>query len=249
MTTDLKDCAADAGSDPAPQASSCGPGLPNALEALKRAILAKKIEPICMAYQAVRLAGFAMKAKEIFEAIDASAGASARGSIVSAYSHRQCFMCEGGTVPCDQCDGSGLAEPGRVCPNCRGFAITSCTFCQGTGWAEISTIPPEIARSVQERQVKYVMDEMVRVQQQAAVIQAEKLQLLDQPSRRRLGEWLMRLQARLDNLLERPAALSAPQKQQFAAAMADIDRMVGGLVDGNRREAIAAAEKNKKKKK
>ena len=247
MSTDLKDCAA-AGADPASQATPAGPGLPKALEALKQAILAKKIEPICMAYQAVRLAGFAMKPKEIFDAVDAAAGPSARGSIVSAFSHRQCFMCEGGTVPCDQCDGTGLAEPGRVCPNCRGFAITSCTFCQGTGWAETSTIPPEIARSVQERQVKYVMDEMVRVQQQAAVIQVEKLQLLDQPQRRRLGEWLIRLQARLDNLLERQSALSAPQKQQFTAAMSDIDRMVGGLVEGNRREAIAAAASKKKKK-
>jgi len=44
------------------------------------------------------------------------------------------------------------------------------------------TIPPEIARSVQERQVHYVTDEMARFGQQLTSLPLEKLQSLSGPS-------------------------------------------------------------------
>jgi hypothetical protein len=245
-TTDTKDTVtAESGPNTTHNGSSPGANLQLALDELRQAILTKKSEPICAAYLALQHASAGMQYKELFEAIDKVAGPTGRHMIISAFAHRQCFMCNGGAIACDQCHGTGLTSPGRICPHCDGFGIAFCTFCQGTGWAEMTTTPPEIARSVQSRQVHHVLDEMARFQQQLAVLSPEKIQSLSRADRIKLDEWLMRSQARMGELQDRHNLLDQAQEARFNAAIADIDRLLEALVECNRLEAVAAMHKKK----
>ncbi len=122
--------------------------LRTALEELAHAAAKKHAEPICTAYSRLRHASRGMHVREMFKRADEALGQSSRDLIVTAYSHRHCFMCKGGIVACRSCRGSGQVEKGRKCLSCDGLGLTMCDFCRGTGWADRDSLPREIRPAV-----------------------------------------------------------------------------------------------------
>jgi hypothetical protein len=86
------------------------PAFKRALRELAAALYAKKVEPICTAYLALRRASRGLVVRELLARITAAGGASAVPMIVSAFAHRKCFMCEDGTTACQTCDGTGMVD-------------------------------------------------------------------------------------------------------------------------------------------
>ena len=85
-------------------------GFDRALSELSEALATRKVEPICTSYLALRRLARGIRAGELLDRVGQAAGEDARAVIVSAFSHRRCFMCENGTDPCNACEGTGMAD-------------------------------------------------------------------------------------------------------------------------------------------
>lgn len=185
-----------------PQAANkdANPQISRALDKLRLAAESRRVEPICKAYQALREAAGEMDAKELLKMADEALDQPATGLIVSAYSHRRCFMCKNGTVKCDQCRGTGLVEEDRLCPHCDGAKVIACGFCGGTGWTDRNTVPAELKRTILRRQLKHVQEDLKKLAGASSELTAENIRKLPDEERRSLTSWLIRLQARLIDL-------------------------------------------------
>ncbi|MHC4982770.1 MAG: DnaJ-like cysteine-rich domain-containing protein [Planctomycetota bacterium] len=173
-----------------------------ALADLKHAAGQKHVEPICTAYQALRVAAKGMAVGDVIAAVNNSLGADGMAMIVSAYSHRECFMCSGGQAKCEQCKATGSLEQDRPCPNCDGKGLLLCGFCRGTGWADRETIPSELKTVVLERQLSHVRRQTAQLAHRLPEISPEKLEAMPPKQRNQILQWLMRLQARLSYMLD-----------------------------------------------
>jgi hypothetical protein len=179
------------------------PVLEQAMEDLKTALVERKVEPICSAYQSVRHAVRGMKTKDMFGMIEQAAGPQAKEMILSAHAHRECFMCQSGSMACDQCGGSGQIDPGRTCPSCDGLGLADCTFCRGTGWADAQMLPAELRRAVEEKHYVRAMDDLRSLQQRLVRVGINNLPRLSPEERREMASLAMRLQARLEESRQR----------------------------------------------
>ncbi|MFB3892996.1 MAG: hypothetical protein ACE15C_13340 [Phycisphaerae bacterium] len=209
-------------------------GVRNAMDELRRAADSRQIEPICAAYIALRKRCAGMKVRELFDRVEQALGPMGKAVVISAFSHRRCFMCTGGTMACDQCDETGLAAPGRICPGCDGFGVVPCTFCQGTGWADREVVPEEIKRAVADRHVLHVKSEWSRLKAENEGFSAQKLAKLTFGQRRRLGTWLIRLQSRMNALGQSEEVAETSDRDELTAAIAEIDLLLGSLSALNR---------------
>lgn len=214
------------------------PGSPEdvqkALDELRSAAGSRQVEPICAAYIALRKRCAGLKVKDLFDLVDQALGPVGKGLIVSAFSHRRCFMCTAGTMACDQCDETGLSAPGRICPNCDGFGVVPCTFCQGTGWADREVVPSEIKRTVAEKHFLHVKSEWERLKSENDGFVPQKLAKLAFGHRRRLGTWLIRLQSRMAALQGSQEVPEAKDQEELTDAVAEIDLLLGSLSALNR---------------
>ncbi len=170
------------------------------LDDLRKAANEKKVERICAAYLALRHAA-GVKRRETFVLADTILDQPVMDLVVSAYSHRHCFMCDGGTVSCEECDQIGTLADGRTCVSCEGLGVVECSFCGGTGWADRDTVPAEIAPAVLSRQfchVKAVLRRTIGTLAGFTICQIRSL-----PPRKRMPvvAKLMQLQWRLDDLV------------------------------------------------
>lgn len=190
-------------------------------DALQKAVANREAEPICLAYLALRKAATesGVKLAEMFERADKILSRSTSDVIVSAFSHRHCFMCQDGAVSCKECKGTGFVEGGDKCPACDGLGVMPCDFCQGTGWAARDMIPPEITQDILKRRqlanVEVDLKEMKRTIDKLNAKNAEKLQAELQ---RNLTKWAMRVRARLNSLAEEEIVGNREKKRLLAAA-------------------------------
>jgi hypothetical protein len=175
----------------------------------------RQVEDVCTAYLSLRRAAAGAELK-LSDAV-AMAGRAAWGSpeapidarqtqqaldlVVSAFSHRRCFMCKGGMTRCDQCDGSG-GTPTSRCPHCLGLAAAPCTFCQGSGWADRTTIPSELRGLVLRKQLDHVRQDMHRLGKVVADLKRHASERGPRSVRLQLVGWLLRLSGRTTQLLE-----------------------------------------------
>lgn len=217
--------AGDASVDPTRQE-----GLAAALEHLRRAAVTKDIEPICQAYVALRRVGADLVGRELLVLADQRLGFAAAKLVISAYSHRRCYMCSDGTVACDWCDGAGADGRGRPCSQCDGLGLTICGFCGGTGWADRATVPPELARAVARRQLAHVQADLKQLQQSVASLGRDELDHMSPARRGALGGRLVRLRARLVEL-----STCAACKNGQTAHLAELAQRVGILLHALRR--------------
>ncbi len=192
--------------------------LARVLEGLRQAASAKQVELICAAYQALRPIAHAHRLDPLKLAQKAM-GPSAVEYLVSAFSHLHCFMCQGGCVPCDPCEGEGEIVPGRPCPTCDGLGLAPCPFCRGTNWADHNVIPAEIAQAVHHRQLAHVRDDLHQIVKVFLNLNHASLKALDRAKRRELGGHLLRLSGRLADLLA--LDVPDPQEKHRLAAMKD----------------------------
>lgn len=172
-------------------------GLDRAILALGEAVRDKKVDPICAAYLGVHSAARGMKIAELCDRIVRDLGDGAVQAVVSAFSHRRCFMCADGMLPCEHCEDTGQIEPGRRCPHCDGYGRVICGFCQGTGWADLDTVPTEIRSSVLNRQFAHVKSELQRLLKAAPGLSEQKIKRLAPQQRDAMIAWIVRLSAQL----------------------------------------------------
>ena len=189
-----------------------------AMDHFRAAAFERKPEGICAAYQALRNVADGMRIGELLRLVGEATRQDAPTLIVSAYSHRQCFMCDRGTVSCDHCGGSGELAVGRPCPRCDGIGLSACGFCGGTGWADRNSIPPEIISAVLARQLTRTRRDLRHLVQRAGRLTPKGLRLLDTAHKKDMGAWMMRLQARLLDLAQSEAADEAEEVRLGALA-------------------------------
>lgn len=186
---------------------------------LCEAIICKRVEPICAAYRHLLDAAGDCDRDKLLARVDASLGEAARPYIVSAFSHRGCFMCKNGIVPCDQCDATGELPGGQRCPKCRGLGQAACGFCRGTGWADREVVPPELISDVFERQLAHVHEELANLMETIGPGKLEELRRLPTDQKRTVGAWLIRIYARLRDMVKN-GAIEDPQERERLAKLA-----------------------------
>ena len=167
---------------------------------LRRAANEKKVERICAAYLALRRAA-GVNRREAFALADTVLGQPTMNLVVSAYSHRHCFMCDGGTVLCEECDQIGTLADGKACVSCEGLGVVECSFCGGTGWADRNTVPAEIAPAVLNRQFCHVKVVLRRTIGALAGFTIRQIRSLPPRKRTPVVAKLMQLHWRLGDLV------------------------------------------------
>ena len=202
-----------------------------ALAELQEVVASRKVEPICAAYRSLREAAKGMKVKDLLELADRALGQPAAGIIVSAFSHLHCYMCNGGTMMCDQCEGAGRLENDRKCPQCDGFGVLGCNFCRGGGWAERGVVPAEIRQAVLDRQLVHVRRDLKRLTETGADLTVRKINALPQEKRREAIAWLIRLQARMTDLASIAQFLDPKGKAVLTATAARINSLLEALAE------------------
>ena len=211
----VRDAAGDSNISPA-----VADKLTEPLAELRRAANNRNVEQICAAHLALRRAAAGVNRREAFALADAVLGQSAMNLIVSAYSHRHCFMCDGGSVPCEQCDAGGRLANGRTCPGCEGLGLLECGFCSGTGWADRDTTPPEIATAVMSRQLDHVRTALDRTVKALGGFTIGKIRSLPLDKRRAMVARLMQLHSRLGELAG-SSAIDDDEEQVRLGAMVE----------------------------
>jgi len=215
---------------PRPDSQVIPDGLKGAIEELARAAAARKVEPICNAYNRMRaIAAKDMSVKEMLQAAQEVLNVPVEGLIISAYSHRGCFMCQHGCLRCQQCKGTGLVEAHRRCPQCDGIGQVACGFCRGTGWADRDMIPPEIKSVVLNRQLLHVRKTLAGTLRGLAGLTVEKIRKLPPEQFNKLISSLMRMQARLTDLIEAGIVVEDQEQTRMGIIASKIDRCLESL--------------------
>lgn len=204
------------------------------LAELKQALQARRVDPVCMAYMAVRRHAAGAGLIAVLRQVEAALGPPTLPAIVSAFSHRRCFMCQDGTSPCPTCKGTGMIDRFN-CPACDGLGAEPCTFCLGTGWNDRAQVPPELKKFVHARQIAHVEKDIQslprlthQLRQLGPAVPAEV--------RRKTAAWLFRLQGRLANL-----AATEPGSE-LAGRYGPLAAECGGLIEGLRSHTPSAGD-------
>ncbi|MCE5279605.1 MAG: hypothetical protein ABFD92_02940 [Planctomycetaceae bacterium] len=185
--------------------SSDSPDMDLALGELHDALRQRQVQLICAAYEACRRAARRAGIDDVMEAAQASCDQPVRPLIVSAYSHRHCFMCNRGTRLCERCHGTGL-DGGSRCPNCEGLGLLECGFCGATGWADRAPNPPEIFGEVLHRQYRHMKDGLEKADAELkSVLGGGKIAPMPRDARLKIVAAVLRLQARIRDLIHAQA--------------------------------------------
>ena len=169
---------------------------------LSQALANRKVEPICTSYLALLRDRRGASRQQVLADIQQARGATAIATIIAAFSHRACLMCDDGVARCGSCEGAGEVD-GFSCPSCDGLTIQPCSFCQGAGWAGLDEIPAEFRKGALTHRVRRLDKAIHRL---GKVPPTEKLIAMGMPAAKRseLLTWLVRLQARLRALAAVP---------------------------------------------
>lgn len=199
-----------------------------ALDAFAQAARKRSVEAVCSAYEDLRNACRGMTLGEAIALADSATRGKALSLVVSAYSHRHCFMCEAGHVTCDGCDGAGQELTGRACSHCDGLGLTRCPFCRGTGWSDRQTVPSELRRAVRKRQLDHVLAEAAKLRRWLADHGEQDPLALPDAQRRDLHKRIDRLVARLAELQHGQEG-SPTQRKQMEINLRQFTRLIEQL--------------------
>ncbi len=216
-------------------------GFDEAMRDLAETIAGRKVEPIRIAYMALRKAAGKMPPHEILEHVDRAVttqAGSARQMIYSAFSHGHCVMCSNGIAPCRTCDGSGTVND-YVCPDCDGTGVEICSFCAGTNWSDRHEIPDEIRPAAVSRRIKHAEKDLARLDRMSEADMPASVGKLQTQQRRKLASRLLRLQARLTNLAGVEVGSNTEHVARFHEGASRIERFIEAL-----RAKQPPAEKN-----
>ncbi len=187
-----------------------------ALTNLREAVAEKRVEPICAAYRVFREAVQPDDDEDPFQLIDPEIAEEIRPFIVSAFSHRRCFMCDNGVVHCQQCATAGELMDGKTCPLCKGFGHVACGFCRGTGWAVRELLPHELAGPVLEKQLVHIHEELTSLLETIGTGKSDELRELPRDQKRTVAAWLIRVYARLRDLIQHDAIPDEQERARLA---------------------------------
>ena len=219
-----------AAADASPAGDRDHPELVVGLRQLHQAVAGRHVDPICRAYAALRRAAGRMSPRDLLALAGEHLEMPVATLVLSAYSHRRCYMCDDGTVTCDFCEGTCKDDKGRPCSQCDGLGLATCGFCGGTGWADRADVPPELATAVAKRQLARVATDLKDLQQSVAKLGREDMEAMPADRRGALAGRLIRLQARLDELGRCDFC-----DDQHAAHIAELAERVGIFLEALRR--------------
>ena len=222
-----------AGDAHAPDPGNGRNGLQSALDALRQAADRRKVDPICAAYQALRGQANGIGTEEVFRRIHDTLGETGQALIISAFSHRHCFMCTAGAVLCQSCEGAGKNDAGRLCMQCDGLGVCACDFCRGTGWADRETIPPDLRRIVLRRQRLHIRSELKTLSGILAELKVTDIPELPPDRKRTLAARMLRAQSRLADL----SRLEEPDHTEKIASLGSAVAKIEEVLDLLRRTA------------
>lgn len=211
------------------EVSGLPPQFEAALKELGSAVAGRKVEPVCTSYLALRRAGHAMPLQEFVSHIERAHGPVAQAVIISAFSHRKCFMCEDGGAVCQTCYGGGQVDR-FMCPQCDGLGLQPCPFCLGTAWNDPDEVPPELRKGVFRRHVAHVEKDAVRLNKLPDPSKLASADSLPPAKRGEVVSWLVRLRARLNILTGSPMDSEAGRAVRYAAIARRIDGVLEALV-------------------
>ena len=190
------------------------------LNDLAHAINNKQVEPICVAFQELRQASGQIPFAEMMSMAKKYIGKPLQPMIVSSYSRRPCFMCNKGVAVCIKCDGTGKRMDDSFCKSCKGLGLTACGFCRGTGWAERETIPPELLKAVLKNQLEHLEKDVGKLREKLGTGNSDELKELSKKPKRKLKTWLIRINARIMDLIDSEAADDDSDREKNLSALA-----------------------------
>ena len=202
-------------------------GFGRALRDLAGALSHRQVEEICTSYLGLREQVDGMSLAELLGQVEREAGDQAMGLIVSAFSHRRCYMCKDGTVPCKTCDGTGSVDR-FSCPQCDGLGVEPCSFCLGSSWTDRDAVPVEIRQAVLKHHVARVEKNLARLARLSpeALTSAAKLP----PGKRtEVVTWLFRLQGRLVDLARSVKDNGSEKAARYGIMAAKIEKLLEAL--------------------
>lgn len=198
-----------------------------ALDELQASLKSRKVDAICASYRNLRTASRGLRVKDMFDMADRELGKGTTHTIISAFSHLHCYMCNDGTTPCEHCEGEGKIGQG-LCPPCEGLGVATCGFCRGTGWADRSLIPNELRRPVLDLQIAHLRNDMKRFSDLQKDLTHDKVSAMHKDKRLVLLGWLIRVQARMKEFSANPDVNNADQ-QGFGKIADAIKQSLAGL--------------------
>ena len=204
--------------------------LSGALDHLRNAAATKDVEPICQAYAVLRRVAPSLVGRELLVLADERLGFAAAKLVISAYSHRRCYLCTDGTVACKWCEGAGVDAEAGACTQCDGLGLSVCGFCGGTGWADRTTVPPELARAVARKQLGHVQTDLKQLQHSIAKFGRDEIDRMPPDQRGALAGRLVRLRAQLIEL-----SACDVSNNGHAGHMVELAQRVGILLQALRR--------------
>ena len=218
-------CAQTNSAHPAAPGPKDPEGFSQAMEQLRLAVEGRRVEPICTSYLLLRRAASGMSLLGLLKAVQPSLSDTSLSAVVSAFAHRQCFMCQDGASICRTCKGAGTVDR-FSCPACDGLTVEPCTFCLGTAWSDRGEVPAELRKLVLRRQMLHVEKDtqaLPRITHQLRQVGPS----ISPRNRQQAASWLFRVQARLANLAgEEPGAETAARYGRLAAQIESLLEML-----------------------
>ena len=202
-------------------------GLDLALRNLVEAIAQRQIEGICTSYLALRQQANGMAVEELLDHLERQAGGEATGLVVSAFSHRHCFMCKDGTTGCQTCDGTGMVDR-FPCPQCEGLSLEPCSFCLGSAWTDGDEIPAEFRRAALKNHAARVEKDIARLAKLAPESWASAQHLAPE-KKAEVVSWLLRLQGRLAELARSARGNGHDSAARYRAIADRVGRLLESL--------------------
>jgi len=173
----------------------------DALEELRAAVLTRHVDPICNAYEALRQAAPDLVGRQLLALASERLNVPVAKLVIAAYSHKDCYMCNDGSVVCDSCEGAGRHGT-HPCTLCDGLGLMACEFCGGTGWADRASLPEELAPAVAKRQLAHVLRDLKDLRQIIATLSPDEIENMRGDRRGALAGRLFRTQARLGEIAQ-----------------------------------------------
>ena len=137
-------------------------------------------------------------------------------------------MCDDGVMPCQACQGQGLTADGEPCLSCDGQGLEVCSFCLGTGWSDYNQIPKELRKAVLHRRIRHVEKDLARLVRTVSGKSLDSINKLSKDERKEIIVWLIRLQARLNELAELGKGKDS-RADKFGIAAGQIERILKKL--------------------
>jgi hypothetical protein len=185
------------------------------------------VDAICLAYQTLRNAADPGDIDHPLH-FNGLVAPRTRQAVCDAYARRKCLMCNGQAETCEACEGTGQAD-GEPCGPCEGLGVVICQFCQGSGWAELSTVPAELRDEVRKRRRDLVGREVSKFLQNTKGLSAQALGRLPRARQVSLLVWMQQLHARLDEVLAANGRAHSPRTDRLRRADKGLARLVESL--------------------